>query len=348
MRIRIGSRVKFLNDIGGGIVKSFTDEKIALVETEDGFDMPVLITELVADESTSYGMDGDLGSVISESVPENEPEKNKKPVISFEEKKHARLKGEVLIAVVPENEQVLHVSNFGLFIINDSNYLFNYVISLRDSGLYTLVESGIIEPDTKLEIAQYSQSEIAKIKEFRLQGIFFKHGLFDPSQPVDLVFNIEEVCFYKINFFKENEYFIEKALLLKKDEVDLKEALDKLTGSDITKATRIKENEEKKQKSQSKKNPEIEEVDLHIEEIVENHSGMSNGEIIEIQLGRFETALETALRSNVQKIVFIHGVGNGKLKFELREKLEKKYPDLKYQDASFKEYGYGATLVYLK
>ena len=75
---------------------------------------------------------------------------------------------------------------------------------------------------------------------------------------------------------------------------------------------------------------------------------MTNGEIIEIQLGRFETALQTAVNANSNKIVFIHGVGNGRLKHELRKKLDRKYPDLKYQDASFKEYGYGATMVYLK
>ena len=75
---------------------------------------------------------------------------------------------------------------------------------------------------------------------------------------------------------------------------------------------------------------------------------MSNGEIVETQLARFETSLETALRGNAQKIVFIHGVGNGKLKYELRKKLDKNYPDIRYQDASFKEYGYGATMVYLR
>ena len=75
---------------------------------------------------------------------------------------------------------------------------------------------------------------------------------------------------------------------------------------------------------------------------------LSNGEIVNIQMDRFETSLETAIRAKTQRIVFIHGVGNGKLKHELRKTLERKYPDLKYQDASFKEYGYGATMVYLK
>ena len=45
--------------------------------------------------------------------------------------------------------------------------------------------------------------------------------------------------------------------------------------------------------------------------------------------------------------VFIHGIGNGTLKHELRKVLDEYYHDLKYQDASFKEYGYGATLIFI-
>ncbi len=86
-------------------------------------------------------------------------------------------------------------------------------------------------------------------------------------------------------------------------------------------------------------------MDLHIETLIDDHQGISNGEILEIQMGRFQTALKTAIIHKTKRIVFIHGVGNGKLKHEIRRTLDRKHPDLKYQDASFREYGYGATMV---
>jgi len=92
----------------------------------------------------------------------------------------------------------------------------------------------------------------------------------------------------------------------------------------------------------------IEEIDLHIESIVDDHSNMSNGEIINTQMARFTTALEGARIGKTKKIVFIHGIGNGKLRYELRKTLDNKYPDLQYNDASFAEYGFGATMVILK
>lgn len=82
--------------------------------------------------------------------------------------------------------------------------------------------------------------------------------------------------------------------------------------------------------------------------MVDDYKHLSNSEIIDIQLSRFTTALDGGILSGTRRMVFIHGVGNGKLKYEIGKTLDRKYPKLKYQDASFKEYGYGATMVILK
>ena len=347
MNIRVGTKVRFLNEIGGGIVKGYRDDKMVLVENQDGFLIPMLINELIIEEHGSY--DNKTGSSKQSDTNSSSKEiKKQKPLPTFEEKKYLPFKGEVLMAFVPDNDKLLHVSNFNLYLINDSNYYFNFIISLSDNGPATLVKSGAIKPDSKSKITSFSQSDVAKIKQLKLQGIFYKHGFFDINVAVDLTFDISDVSFYKINHFIENDFFDSKGLILKKIELNQKEVFEKLTESEIATVTMQKEAKSAKPVKIVSKNPTTEEIDLHIEEIVDNHSGLTNGEIIELQLARFETSLETAIRSGMQKIVFIHGVGNGKLKQELRNKLERKYPELVYQDASFKEYGFGATVVYLK
>jgi hypothetical protein len=347
MNIKIGAKVKFLNDIGGGVIKGYHNDKMVLVENQDGFIIPISVSELIIEESGSYDPQSKSSNQHGQKSSQKE-QKKQKPALTFEDKKYIPFKGETLLAFVPDNDKLLHVSNFNLYLINDSNYYFNFVLSSFDSATSTLIKTGAIKPDTKSNLCVFTQSEIAKVKKIRLQGIFYKHGLFDAASPFDITFDIGDISFYKINFFIENDYFDVKALILKKEELDLKEVFNKLSESEIAKVTKTKEAPVNKPIKIPLKNPQIEEVDLHIEQIVDNHAGLSNGEIIELQLSRFETALETALRSNVQKIVFIHGVGNGKLKQELRGKLTRKYPDLVYQDASFKEYGFGATMVYLK
>lgn len=348
MKLQIGTRVKFLNDVGGGIVRGFQDDKIVLVETDDGFEMPVLSTDLIVEEESSYSSSGE--HEVTESANSAQAGKiASEPDITFEEKKYKEFEGEVILALVPENDRLLHVSNFTLYLVNDSNYYFHFVLTARDMGVSSLIKAGSIEPDTKSDIKEFSQTTIARINEFHIQGFFFKYGLMQVEKPVDLVYNIEHISFYKAANFKENEYFHERAILFRNEaEGDLSMALEQLKDSDLSHIAVSKESKERENRSKSPKNKTIEEVDLHIEEIVDDHADMSNGEIINLQLSRFETALETGIRGKTKKIVFIHGVGNGKLKYELRKRLDKKYPDLRYQDASFKEYGYGATMVYLK
>ncbi len=88
------------------------------------------------------------------------------------------------------------------------------------------------------------------------------------------------------------------------------------------------------------------EVDLHINQLVKSSKGMGNYEILEIQLQTAKRQLEFAIAKRIQKVVFIHGVGEGVLKEELGY-LFGRYDSLKYYDADYQKYGLGATEVYI-
>ena len=88
------------------------------------------------------------------------------------------------------------------------------------------------------------------------------------------------------------------------------------------------------------------EVDLHINQLVKNSRGMKNHEMLNLQIETAKRRLEFAIQNRIQRIVFIHGVGEGVLKLEL-EYLFKRYEGLKYYDANYQKYGQGATEVYI-
>ncbi len=88
------------------------------------------------------------------------------------------------------------------------------------------------------------------------------------------------------------------------------------------------------------------EVDLHINHLVKSTKGLANHEILNLQLETAKRQLEFAMRKRIQKIVFIHGVGEGILKEELNY-LFGKYDNLKFYDADYQTYGLGATEVYI-
>ncbi|QWX84533.1 DNA mismatch repair protein MutS [Cellulophaga sp. HaHaR_3_176] len=88
------------------------------------------------------------------------------------------------------------------------------------------------------------------------------------------------------------------------------------------------------------------EVDLHIHQLVPSKRGMSNYDILNIQLDTAKRQLNFAISKKIQKIVFIHGVGEGVLKEELRY-LFGRYDNVKHYDADYQKYGLGATEVYI-
>lgn len=97
----------------------------------------------------------------------------------------------------------------------------------------------------------------------------------------------------------------------------------------------------------SKKEEFVMEVDLHIEKLVKHFKGMSNFDILNIQMDTVKHKLEFAIKNRLPKMVYIHGVGEGVLKSEIEFFLSR-YDNVVFKEANFQKYGYGATEVYIK
>ena len=114
----------------------------------------------------------------------------------------------------------------------------------------------------------------------------------------------------------------------------------------------LRQKEEPKKRSfvkekKSRKDSVVLEIDLHIEKLVPNKRGMSNYDILTIQSDTAKRQLEFAIKNRIQKVVFIHGVGEGVLKAEL-DFLFGRYEGITFGDADYQKYGLGATEVYIK
>ncbi|MBE9490682.1 MAG: DNA mismatch repair protein MutS [Bacteroidetes bacterium] len=87
------------------------------------------------------------------------------------------------------------------------------------------------------------------------------------------------------------------------------------------------------------------EVDLHIHQLTNSTKGMTNHDILTLQLDTAKRQLDFAISKRIQKVVFIHGKGDGVLKLEL-EYLFGRY-NVKFYEANYQKYGLGATEVYI-
>lgn len=126
---------------------------------------------------------------------------------------------------------------------------------------------------------------------------------------------------------------------------------NELFNSDLISKMNYKEihfqNIDEKKKNEFKINnqrKDITVVDLHIDKLIKFQKNLKKYEILSFQLKIAKKKLDLAILSGAKRIIFIHGVGQGILKFEL-EKILRLYNNLEFYPANFKEYGYGATEV---
>lgn len=89
------------------------------------------------------------------------------------------------------------------------------------------------------------------------------------------------------------------------------------------------------------------EVDLHIHKLVKSSKGMTNHDMVNLQLDTAKRQLDFAISKRIPRVIFIHGVGQGVLKEELKYFFGR-YENLSISDGDYKKYGLGAMEVYIK
>lgn len=89
------------------------------------------------------------------------------------------------------------------------------------------------------------------------------------------------------------------------------------------------------------------EIDLHLEELVEFPMKLDDRLRLYTQMQHAKKCLEAAVNQHYRKLIFIHGVGEGVLKSELRNYLAQ-FEYITVKDADYREYGSGATEVIIK
>ena len=90
-------------------------------------------------------------------------------------------------------------------------------------------------------------------------------------------------------------------------------------------------------------------IDLHVDALPTNGSGMTDVEKHQYQLRFFRMQMQQHLRHRGRRVVVIHGKGNGVLRNEIRQILKRDFStQLEVHDADFSRYEEGATLVVVK
>jgi hypothetical protein len=97
-------------------------------------------------------------------------------------------------------------------------------------------------------------------------------------------------------------------------------------------------------KSKSSKKIDTPIIDLHIEELLEFHNNMTNSDILQHQMMAFRGFYKSKRAEGYNKIIAIHGVGEGVLRMEIIHFLHSQ-ENVEYHDADYRNFGGGATEI---
>ena len=377
-----GDKVRFLSEVGGGKVAGFQGKDIVLVEDEDGFEIPMPINEVVVVEQDDYAMSKMISAKMdaqkkaaehADTELHNDSRSIKAILnehdadvdmnvdeydaadreITYRAQAQERQGGNKLcayLAFVPIDIKDVTNTRFETYLVNDSNYYLHYTYLTAEGNAWTLKAEGEIEPNTKLFVEEFGRDALNEMEHVAIQMIAFKRDKSFLLKPAtDVQFRLDPVKFYKLHLFEENDFFETPALMytiVENDEVARPLVVD---------AKRLKEQmykEEKVVANTSKKKSKTDDgtlvVDLHADEVLETTAGMNSADILHYQMDIFKKTMDENRKKKGQKIIFIHGKGEGVLRQTIIHELNYRYKSCTYQDASFQEYGYGATQVTIK
>jgi hypothetical protein len=357
VNFKIGDRVSFLNEKGGGIISKILDDGVVQVTIEDGFDIPVMITNLI--NTGSKEISDDIEKAFKRLHPQAEPEpvdEGITPLYLAHNNPDQRPDG-IYFVMVPDIAETPLVGSLELFLVNHTGYHILFSIFESQGGGFLGTEYGFLEPESKLSIKSIGRSELEHWANALLQCVFFKDGKTTPVAPFSGLIEFKPIKLYKEESFRYESLFRDKAFFT--EVCKLSDQLRKPLFEEIVSKESIRILQEKMQSNRGlnktgptkssmldkhKIDDTIAEVDLHIGELVDNFTNLEKGDLLQIQLEYFDKCMTEAEKEKISKIIFIHGVGNGKLKTEIYHRLQI-MGGVEFYDASYARYGMGATEV---
>ena len=355
-KFQVGDKVNFLNSTGGGTVKKIIDTRMVEVTIEDGFDIPVLMSDLVLD----YRSQQDRRQQVVDNA---QKEIQQKQIIEEKENDDARKSSlrrfgrnaeeeGMYLAFVPQDQQWLLTGLLDVVLVNNTPADALYSFNIKEEGKYISVDYGSIAPHSKVVIESISREDIEYWCEGYIQVILSQEEADFIYRPLHAPFSFRSSRFFKDGSYMESGVLGEKAVMikltsllaLKETETDLAKMMKDGDKKTVTAQKLVKE---KAAIDRHQTAPGEAIVDLHIGELVDNILGMSSNDMFRTQMNYFKKMLESAITNEYNKVTFIHGVGNGVLKNAIIEEL-KHYDNTSNRMASIVKFGVGAIDVMIK
>ncbi len=359
MKFKVGDKVKFLNENGGGVVSRIISPGMVSIAIEDGFEIPVMISEILRIEleapadSPKHMFREDFNIVV---------DKNNESVPDYDQGFSVALKNNpakgfipegVYFAFIPHDQKWLITGLIDIYLVNHTSYDLLYSLFIeKEGGGYNGFDYGSVTQESMHLLETAEREKIGSWEKGILQILFHKDRDNKVMNPGNSSFRIRPSRFYQEGSYKDSAIIEGKSILISLLPLSSMTSMAQSEFQQKDKAEEqilsvSKEIEPEHIIDKHKTSPHEAVVDLHIGELVKDYRSLDNTEIIRIQINYFIRCLENAITNRLTKVTFIHGVGTGVLKTSIKQIL-KDYPNVEYRDASMQQFGYGAMDVIIR
>ncbi|MCR5038829.1 MAG: DUF2027 domain-containing protein [Bacteroidales bacterium] len=352
---KIGDKVNFLSAVGGGKVTKIIDSRMVMVEVEDGFEIPTLISDLVLDYRTMPAP-----SKQQEKVDKVQKEIQGQELLKQQQAEAARKgslrrfakeaeKEGIYMSFVPHEQQWILTGPLDVMLVNHTPYEMLYTFTIKEDDKFVNVDYGQIDKYEKIVIETISRDDLECWLNGVVQAILTAETSDSVLHPLNAPFSLRVGRFMKEGSYLPSGILGEKAvtvclselIALKHSDGDFTRIMKEGMGAQAPAKSLVKQ-EAPIDKHRTGPGEAI--VDLHIGELVDNILGMSSHDMFKIQIDYFKKMLDSAIAAEYNKVTFIHGVGNGVLKNAIIEAL-KDYHNTENRMASIAKFGVGAIDV---
>lgn len=345
--MKIGDKVRFLSDVGGGRVSGFQGKDMVLVEDEDGFDVPCLISEVVVVESSDTP--SKQAPKEKKQVLPAKPQTKEKPLVGLLTPKSSESEAPRPALAAPLNLYLAFVEGDGAwetYFINDSPYQVDLVYLSPERAAWRVRARLTLEANTKARVETIERCDLPALDHVAVQVMTYAVGRSFVLKPaLTALLKLDLVKFYKGFGQRLSPFFTTGAYVV--DVVRDDKPTRPMFPSEETLAEAMQTHLPDKAPARvaPREREDTVVVDLHIERLLDDLTGLSPADILAHQIKVFDETMQTLNPRGHRRAIFIHGKGNGVLRQRILEELKRRYKTCRWQDASFAEYGYGATQV---
>lgn len=355
MKFKTGDKVKFLNTTGGGVITRIVDKQLVHVAIEDGFEVPVMVSDLILTGRVSdaaanlFRSEGGGASVNNAPAPEVSVRQQNQQLMVPGTYAGQQMEQGVYLCFRPMDQRMLTIGDLEVILINHTPHPISAQLYLKRAEKFRLFRSFTLGASQSLILEQIERKGLDEWLQGALQFMVQPVNAESLMLPAHTAFHLKGSRFFKAESYEQTSLDPQRLIpVLLKGIQSLQPAGGRkpdVPALPIAAGTVEKPKPDPLIKRHLKEDGSAE-VDLHIHHLVEKTHGLNPREAFQIQLAYFQKALNSAITERIPKLIVIHGVGNGILKAEIIKAVEELSFATTY-DAPILKYGVGATVIEL-